>query len=289
VFVELEVEKTEFHRFTKTLKVFGVIRRGKPAELLPFGAAHSLSVEPGKKFRVQKQRVMEWHIARIKKAEKASHTQPVFIVLLDDEEASLVSLKEFGAQILAFMKSGKQGKAFGEEKWKEPFFEKIWGWIEQKKPFKLVLAGPAFTKEELQGFLKEKGFQSKIFLESTNSVGKTGLTELLNSQRMAKIASKLHVLREAEALEEILAEIGKNSGLAVYGENACKKALEYGALKKLAVLDEFLLEKGKRFAEFLEQAEKTRTEIVIVNAEMEPGKKLKGLGNVAGILRYKLV
>jgi protein pelota len=116
--------------------------------------------------------------------------------------------------------------------------------------------------------------------------------------------------REVALMDQLMAEISKDEGgKAVYGYEEVKKALEYGAIESLMVCDEKLMafeegegegprERGKgltakgegreEIERLLERVERERGEIVVFSTEFEPGKRLKGLGGVAALLRFPI-
>jgi protein pelota len=72
-----------------------------------------------------------------------------------------------------------------------------------------------------------------------------------------------------------------------YGPEEIRKAIEYGAVEKLLVLDE-TLRKGEKAERVMSEAEKKGAEITIFEAENEPGQKLKSFGGLAAILRFPI-
>jgi len=109
-------------------------------------------------------------------------------------------------------------------------------------------------------------------------------------------------------------------GFGHYAEQTkeVKKALEYGAIETLMVCDEKLMafevgeeegegrrakgegpeEKGKglkakgegreEIEALLERVERERGKMVVFSTEFEPGKRLKGLGGIAALLRFPI-
>ncbi len=286
--LKIEVKEIEFDKFTGSLRVHGVIREGKPPELIELGAMHSLEIETGKKFRVEKKRLRKDHIQRLKKAQKATHKRPVLVVVLDDESASFALVKEFGLEPRGLVSSEKSGKQFKESEWKNEFFGEAFKKISDIGTEVLVLAGPGFVKNEFAEFVKEKGFKGKTFIENTNQVGLTGINELLKGKALAKIVQESEIVKEAELIERVMAEIGKGTGKAAFGPEEVKKAVDFGAVEELLVLDTYLGEEMEKIAPLLDSAEELRAGIHVFNSEHDPGKKLEGIGKIAALLRYAL-
>ena len=290
MFIELDADNVEFHRFLGQLRVSGTITGGKPAELLEMGAQHSLEICLGKDVKIKKQALKKFQIERIKKAAKATKKGKVLLVVLDDEQASFAILREFELEEKASLKSGKSGKQFKGEDVKGKYFAGMLEKILEIKPEKAIIAGPGFAKDEFKKFLEEKGTPKgmQFFFMATNSVGKTGLQELLKGNALEKIAQEMQLVKETGLVEKILAELGKNSGLVEYGLKEVEKAVQAGAVQMLLVSDKFLLENREEAEKVMQNAEKTGSEVHLVNAEHEAGRTLQNIGGIAAILRYKI-
>lgn len=286
--LQIEVKSIEFERFTGFLRVQGIIRSGKPEELIELGAMHGMEIEPGKRIQIQKKRMRKDQFERLKKAQKATHKKPVLVVVLDDETASFALLKEFGFEEKGIIHSNKSGKQFEQGNWKKEYYGNTAKKIIDSGIETIVMAGPGFAKNELSEFLKEKGFKGKIFIENTNSVGLTGINELLKGQALAKIVQDAEITKEAALIEKVMEEIAKDTGKVVYGLKEVEKAIDFGAVKELLVLDKFLGEKMETLPPLLEKAESLRANIHVFNSEHDPGKKLEGIGKIAALLRYRI-
>ncbi len=112
MFIELDVDSVEFHRFLGQLRISGIITGGSPAEFLEMGAQHSLELALGKDVKIKKQALKKFQIERIKKAVEATKKGKILLVVLDDEQANLAILREFELEEKASLKSGKSGKQF---------------------------------------------------------------------------------------------------------------------------------------------------------------------------------
>lgn len=290
LFVSLDADRVQFHRFLGQLRVSGVIVEGKPADQLEVGAQHALEIQLGKDVKIRKKSLKKYHVERLRKAAAATKKGKVLLVVLDDEQASIAVLKEFELEEKASVRSHRSGKRFKQdEDLQGNYFREILDKIEELNPDKAVIAGPGFTKESLQRFIEEKGkTKTKFFFGSTNSVGKTGLQELLKGNALNKIVQEMQLLKETQLVEAVLAELGKDSGLVEYGLKEAEKAVLLGAVKQLLVADKFLLENRDKTEELMQKAEKMRAEVHLINAEHDAGKQLANLGGIAAILRYKI-
>lgn len=289
LFVTLDVESVEFHRFSGKLRISGKIVEGKPAEFIEFGAQQALEIELGNEVKIKKPALKQYQIDRLKKAEAATKKGKILLVVMDDEQASFALLREFELEEITSIRSHKSGKSFKAEETMPKYFSEILEKISSVKPEVAIAAGPGFAKENFERYLKEKGSPkgTNFFFFSTNSVGKTGLQEILKGNELNRAVQEMQLVKETRLVELFLAEIGKNSGLAEYGLEEVRKAVEAGAVKVLLVSDKKLLEEREKVEELMQKAEQTGAEVHLVNAEHESGKQLGGLGGIAAILRYR--
>ncbi len=287
VYIQVKAEKIEFHKDSKSLRILGEIVFGRPEELIELKTHHTIEAKIGKKINVKKEKLMKYQIDLLEKAKKASMKTKITAIILDDEETNIYSLSEYGTELKATIKSEKQGKQFKTTQ-KDNYFEKIINKIKQLTPKKIIIAGPGFTREKLYKEMKEKNKGIQIITEPLNSIGKTGLNELIQSGKIKTLEKEFELENQAKQLEEFLKELTKEKGLAEYGLKQVKQAIELGAGKQLLILDELLLNQRKQTEEIIELAEKTRTPTTIISIKTDAGKKLKGLGGIGLTLRYKV-
>lgn len=287
IFVEVMAEGVELHEASGHLRINGIIMAGRPEEYVELKAHHALDVEAGGRIKVKKQSLKNWQVERLEQARKASARGRLLAVVLDDEEAEFAVLKDAGVESRGKILAGKEGKRFGSGEPENRYFEEIIKKVLELKAEKVVFAGPGFTKNNLQKYIGEKRIMAGAFFEPTNSVGVTGINELVKSGRLERIADELQMAKEMRLVERVYAEIGRNSGLAAYGFAEVKAAAEAGAAEMLLVAEKFLLENREKAEKIMEIAERNRGMVHIISSRHEAGRQLEGLGGVAAILRYR--
>lgn len=242
---------------------------------------HTIEIEPDKFLTVEK--IWKgWEIDRIKAAERK--TEPVLVCILDENEADFYLLKERYKHLI-HLDSEASGKRYdsrkADEKQKE-YFNNLLDILRSKSSIsKIIIAGPAFAKENLQKIIKEreKPLLEKIIIDSTFQTGDTGLQELLKRGLIEKLTKLSRVTEETQAVESLLETISK-SGKAVYGLEKVKEAVESRVVKLLLVSDS----KIREYEEVLDLADKMRVEIMVISSQHDAGEKLLGLGGIAGLL-----
>src|SRR3989344_4515707 len=275
IFMQVKAERLEFHESSGSLRVMGVIIGGSPIELLEINAHHTIDIEPGKELKVRKKLLKNYQIVRLEKAEKSAGRVRTLLVVLDDEECEFALLKEFGLERKGRISAGKQGKRFKEIRGKgmeNPYFEKIIAKVKEVGPEKIIFAGPGFTKSNLEKYVKEKGIKWSAHFEQINSVGVTGLNELVKSGIMEKIVAETQIVKESILVEKLFEEIGKEKGFAAIGKDDVEKAIDAGSVKNLLMCDEFLLENREIAENMLEKVEALAGEVHIVSGKHESGQ-----------------
>ncbi|MDD5162813.1 MAG: mRNA surveillance protein pelota [Candidatus ainarchaeum sp.] len=288
LFVSIEIEKLDFHRFSGQLRAQGVLVECSPAEFEELGSHQTIEIELNKPVSIKKKELKNYQVERLEKAKKASQSENTLLIVLDEESASFGLLKEFELEPRGLVRGSSRGKRFEQEEGSQKkYFSEILQKAKEIKAGTIVFAGPGFEKDALKKWLQEKGFAGALFA-STNSTGITGLRELLKSDVLDKISRQKQIVLEERLLEELLLNMGKNTGFAEYGFEQVKKAVELGAAKELLVLDKLLFENREKIISLMDATEKNKGIVHIINAEQEPGKKLEGFGGIAAILKFKL-
>jgi protein pelota len=280
--IRVRAERVEFAKTSNRLRILGPIVWGEPEEYIQLGKHHSIDAEPGEKIKI----IKDWknhEINRLKEAEKESKKPKIRIIVLDDEKALTAILRAFGVEYGAEFYSSGSKRDENYEKTKLEYFGKIAGEIE-RHPEKFVVAGPGFTK-----FISERkpDLLKRIVFETVSYAERSGVNELFNRGVIEKIMGEERFEKEMKLAEELLAEVHKDTGRAVYGIKEVKRAAEAFAISKLLVLDEYL--RGDREAEaVVDLADKNKAEIVIFSSEGDAGAKLKGFGKIAAMLKFRI-
>jgi len=288
VFIELRIEQIQFHKSTHDLRVSGIVEAAKPAEYVELKSHHSLEINIGRKISVTKEKLKKFQIDRLRLAQKESAAENLLIVLMDDEEASFGILKNYKIEGKGRIVALKRGKRFSGEESKQNYFEKVVGKITELDPNKIIIAGPGFTKENFQKFVGEKSVKIKAHYAHLNSVGDTGFTEILKSGIIEKVTEQAQLAKETKLVETVLAELGKGNGLGNVENAEIKKAVEFGAVEKILVSEELLVEQHENVESMLAEVEEKGGEVHIISTEHEAGKQLIQFGGIAALLRYKL-
>lgn len=283
----IKVEKTEFQNFSDRLRMHGVIEQAP--ENVTLGTHHTLNLSVGDDISIVKQ-WPECQLESIKEAIAATKKPLILMLSIDYGEAVFAILHYYGIEELARITaniSGKQYKTRGDEKpdFYDAVLEKLKYLVKEKMP--VIILGPGFAKEEFVMFGKSKNPEvfENCSIESASHSDIVGINEVLKKGTSATVLQESRIGQESSLIEKLLEEIAKD-GLCTYGLNETLSALEQGAVETLLIIDILLRE--KKGSELLEQAKKTNASSMIISTAHDAGKKLKSLGGVGALLRYKI-
>lgn len=283
----IQVESVEFHKFSNRLRIKGVI-----VSELDTGSYHTINIEPYNELSI----IKHWkpdQMERIRDAEEASRRPEVEIVTIEEGEAVIGYLRQYGIEEISRVRQSSSGKREGTDARSEFFGEVASQLKYADKVQTFVVAGPGFIKDDFVKFLKSnyREIASKVVVEDTSSIGSSGFQEVLRRGAIQRVAEETRITREAKYIEDLMTEIAKD-GKAVYGYNETRKAADYGAIEVLLIADETLRnfrEKGMAGIErLMKGVEYARGRVVIFSTEFEPGQRLEKLGGVAALLRFPI-
>ncbi|NYZ77429.1 mRNA surveillance protein pelota [Candidatus Micrarchaeota archaeon] len=287
VTIRVKVERVEFAKSANRLRLLGIIVSGSPEEYVQIGKHHSIEIGPDARFKIIK--VWKKHeIDRLREAEKETKKPRVNILVLDEEKALLAVVKPYGVDYGIEIENAARKRGEDFEQREKEYFGKIMAEIE-RKPEHFIIAGPGFSKDNLKKFIQQRKPEliSRITFESCSYAERNGVNELLKKGIVEKVAGEARYEKEEQLMEKFMEMLHRDTGKAVYGIVEVKKAVSLGALEKLFVLDEFLRTNEDAEA-LIDEAEKAGAAIVIFSSEGDAGLKLKGLGRIAGLLRWKI-
>lgn len=292
IFIEIKVEKVEFSKTTNVLRIGGTITQGP--EDISKGEHHTFNIEENTIITIKKEKWLKYQLDKVK---DACSTKPskILICCFDREEAYFALMKKQGYSLLSNIKGEVQKKA-EEQRISKNFYSEIIAQLknysDKYKITSIILASPAFWKEELMKELKDDDLKKKIIQATCSAVGKTAINEVLKRDEIKRVLHDDRTTKEINLVEELLSEI-KNNGQAVYSTKETENAANTGAVRDLLVTDS-LIQKSRqqdnyeRIENIMKITESTKGNVNIISSEHSGGKELDGLGGIGAILRYKL-
>jgi len=176
------------------------------------------------------------------------------------------------------------------------FFSKVADAVEKdiEGVDRIIIAGPGFTKDNFKKYLDEnkKNVAKLVLLENVSMGGEKGLQEIIKRGIIERVVKDTKIQQEVTALNELLTEISKDSGLAVYGLDQVENAVNAGAVKTLLITNVVFrkakADKNARMNNMIKTVEALKSDVMIVSTEHDLGMQLHGLGDIAAVLRYKI-
>ncbi len=293
IFVKINVEKIEFHKYSDILRVSGKITEGP--EDISLGSYHTFNIESQSIFSLEKEEFLGFQKEKLDEACKPK-TFGVLLCVFDREEAVFALMKNYGYEVLTELKGDVQKKADPESVESNRFYKDIIkamkDYVQRYNINKIVVGSPAFWKEYLLKEIDEDELKQKIITASCNNIGKNGLDELVKRPEVVSALKDDRVVKETGFVEELLKEI-KKDGPVVYGFNETKNAVDSGAVKELLISDALIMklrqnDDYEKLDSLMKSANRLKADIHIISSENDAGKKLEGLGGIGAILRFKI-
>jgi protein pelota len=288
MFLELRVEKVEL---SESLRVLGIITKGP--DDIPHGEYHSFDLNPNDHIEIKKEHWLKFQLQKLEYACEVDDTN-VLMIAFDREEAFLAVLKKSGITHLTHLSGDVQKKAVDEKKadFYEQLIKVISDYEEKNKFTKIIMASPAFWKDEAAKYIDKTVFKSKVAYATCSDVGKGSFNEVLKRPEVATALKDVRTSSELNLVEELLKEIAK-SGPVTYGFKQVENAVTSGAVKHLLVTDGIISsmrEKGAYFKleNLMKNTDSIKADITIIDSRNDAGKKLDGLGGIGALLRYKI-
>ncbi len=292
VFLSIEVEKVEFHPSLNVLRVSGKVAEGK--EDIPKGSYHTFNVEEGVSITLKKQEWLKFQRQKLDEASKEK-SPDTLICVFDREEAYIALMKKYGFEVLLELKGDVEKKAEakqGSKNFYEEIIKALQEYVTRHSISHVILASPAFWKEELFKNLKDQELKKKFVLATCSSCDRNAINEVIKRPEVQTVLQQERAASEMRLVEELLSEIS-TQGAASYGVSETQVAVQSGAARTLLVTDGFIQKRRLENSfdiinSIMRTADRNGAEIKIISSSHDGGKKLDGLGGIAAILRYRL-
>jgi protein pelota len=284
----IEVEKLEFHKYSDILRISGKIKEGP--EDIAHNSYHTINVEINTEIMIKKEKWMQFQINYVKEAKVKA---PEFLaVVMDRTEATIAMITSQGFNILLDYKGDVEKKAFKENKGSK-FYQEIISKIDEYdkryNPKSIIIASPAFFKEDLFKLVNQN-WKKKVILGTCSNTGANGISEILKRDELKKALTDARTSKEELLVDKLMQEIKKDGSFS-YGIKETESAI--AAIKTLLLTDTYLKkarEEGnyESLNNLMKTVDNNQGHIEILDGGNPAGKKLDGLGGIGAILRYKV-
>ena len=274
----VRVDKVEFSVHGVRLRISGLIEHG-----VDVGAHHTFNVETGYEISV----IRRWRrvdLDRIDRAVKASVYGVIHILTIEEGEAELFRLRQYGPESVVTVTMGS-GKG-AEINTRQAFFDQLLSHCTNVSG-PLVIAGPGFVKDDFVKYMKGKdsALAGRALVVETRRIGRGAVQDVVGVGAIDKLVGDLQLSREVKLMDEVLLRISQD-GAVVYGIRDVADAIDYGAAEQVLITDTLLHDAA--ILRLVEKAEGMRSTITVLSSGFEPGERLDALGGIAALLRYKM-
>jgi len=226
------------------------------------------------------------------------------IIIIERDQATIALLKPSGFVILEEIedyipgkhsKGGQSQRRFDRiiEQMVEEFYKKVAErassylipLLNEGKLKGILVGGPGYAKIDfIRGDYLDYRLKQMIIGEpyDVSYQGEPGVREIV--MKASNAIKGQRYIEAVGAIEEFKAHLAKDDGLALYGLNEIKRALEIGAVRKLVVLEDL-----SEAEELEKMAESRGAEIHYISSSLPEGEWIKKtFGGVVAILRYRI-
>jgi protein pelota len=214
----------------------------------------------------------------------------IVIAAVDWGDSSIVRVRGRAVEPVADVRRTIAGKRFegGQgEKDRSAYLEELRAVVEREggPATAVVLTGPGFLKEALARRLGETdpALAGRLKVYPASEGGRVGVDELLRSGRASEVLRASVAAEEAEVVERLVQAVAGGRRAAV-GRREVGEALEAGAVETVLVSETLLAD--PEVVKILDRVRSSRAQLFVVRADEPPGQRLKGLGEIAALLRY---
>ncbi|MFB6070163.1 MAG: mRNA surveillance protein pelota [Halanaeroarchaeum sp.] len=291
MYVTIAVEDVEFHKFANRLRVSGVIEDCSREDQI--GLHHTLNVEERAEITIEK----VWQpdqLERIREAEESAEQPEVAVATVEEGEAHVHTVAQYGVEEYASFTSttGKGEYARGREE----LFEDLGSALSHLDADAIILAGPGFTKEDALDYIEETypDVAESITVVDTSAAGGRGVHEVLKRGAVDRVQEQTRIAEEASLVDELMERIATDGAVA-YGIEEVATAVDYGAVETLLILDERLRKERAgegdwdvNVNDLVESVDQQGGDVTVFSHEFDPGQRLRNLGGIAALLRYRI-
>ena len=286
VYLVVRAEQVEFHGFSKHVRVTGPIVEG-PFDI---GRHHTLDLTEGDDVTLLKPTLSAAERSLLDEGLAGRGDPTIVIAAVDWGDSSVVRVRGRAIEPLADVRrtlAGKQLERNQAEKDRTAYLEELRELVEREaaSATALVVAGPGFLKEALMRRIAETNpeLARKTKVYPAAEGGRVGVDELLRSGRASEVLRASVAAEEAEAIEQLVQAVAGGKRAAV-GRREVAEAVDGGAVETVLVSEALLAD--PEVVAVLDRARAARARLFVVRADDGPGKRLKGLGEIAALLRF---
>ena len=293
--LSLVIEKVAFHKTADLLRLTGTVE--SEHKDIPKGSYHTIELAVDTIFTIVKKEWKQFQIQRLK--DYSDRNVPlVLICVIDREQAVFGLLKDTNITFLSDIKGNVAKKYDGVLVKQSTFYPDVAKVLieynERHSPFKIIIAGPSFFKEDFLEVVKQNdaNVSKKVIFAECHLVSKHALNEVVSRPEVATVLKESRLVQDTEIVEKFFLNLSRDVK-NTYGFIHVKKADDNSAIETLIVTDDLIQSLRQSDAydpldKIMVSVETKGGQIRIIDSRTVPGQKVDGIGGVCAILRYDM-
>lgn len=286
VMITLTVEKTELDKNAGRLRATGKITHARPMEYVSLNSYHTLNIAPDDIVTISKAEWPEYMVKVLRDAVSDSRKPRLGLIVADDEKALSAYLLGYGIKFGSEMYSGLS-KRMSQKDFtaaQNKYYDNILNEAKQMDVDTVIIASPGFTSQDVKKYAADsnamKGIEKRIIYESVSNAERSGVYELIKSDKVDNLLHRERIRREFKLMDEFLT--GLSAEKSKYGAKEVAEAIDSYSAAKVFVNDCVLGD--PQIQKVLALAEERNVQIEVFNANDEVGQQLHAFKDIASVI-----
>lgn len=303
----IKVNKVDFDPTSLQVRISGP--NVEESKFVKLGAHHTLTLELGRNFSIEKDCWDQIFLDRIEEACNPERGAEIAALVMQPGLAHLCivtgSITVTKARIEISIPKKRTGSSNHSKAFKR-FYEAIYQAVLRHVDFKqikcILCASPGYTKDEFYKYLLEECVRrddrplienkGKFVLCKASSGHKHAIEEVFGDEKVMARMNETKIAKEVDALNRFMRMIDTHPDKAYYGFNHVQRANEELAIDTLLVTDDLFrstdLNTRKKYVKLVESVRENGGTVFIFSALHVSGVQLNQLSGLAALLRYPL-
>lgn len=303
----IEVSKIDFDTESQTVRLSGPNR--EESNFVKMGAFHTLTLEVGRTFRIEKLCWDQIFLDRIDEACHPDRGAEVAAAVMQTGVANLCLLTDYMTIVKAKIdvnipkkRSGSSNHAKAVKKFYEALYQAILRHVDFTKVKCVLLASPGFVKDDFFKFLQTESVRrddrpfienkAKFVLCKASSGHKHALEEIFSDPSIVSRLNDTKMAKEVDILNKFMRMIDTNPDKAFYGYNHVNLANENTAIESLLITDQLFRNPDvtvrKQYVRLVESVRENGGQVFVFSTLHVSGTQLQEVSGVAAILRFPM-
>jgi protein pelota len=305
--ITIKVNKVDFDPDSLQVRISGP--NVEESKFVKLGAHHTLTLEIGRNFTIEKECWDQIFLDRIEEACNPDLAAEIAAIVMQPGLAHLClvtgSITVTKARIditIPKKRTGSSNHAKALKRFYEAVYQAVLRHVDFDQIKCVLCASPGYVKDDFYKYLCEESVRrddrklmenkSKFVLCKASSGHKHALEEVFSDESIMSKMTDTKIAKEVAALNRFMRMIDTDPDRAYYGYNHVQKANEELAIDTLLVTDDLFrsseIAMRKKYVQLVESVRENGGIVYVFSSLHVSGAQLGQLSGVAAILRYPL-